>query len=48
MITDLGREILNTLRKVLVQKIRESERPSYLIIHVQSDGNTCDVSCDNF
>ena len=30
MITDLGRDILNTLRKVLVQKIRESKRPTQL------------------
>ena len=30
MITDLDRDILNTLTKVLVQKIQESERPTQL------------------
>ena len=30
MITDLGKNVLNTLRKVLVRKIRESERPTQL------------------
>ena len=30
MITDLGRDILNTLRKVLVRKIQESERSTQL------------------
>ena len=30
MTTDLGRDILNILAKVLVLKIRESERPTQL------------------
>ena len=30
MVTDLGRDVLNTLRKVLVQKIQEFERPTQL------------------
>ena len=30
MITDLGRDILETVRKVLVLKIQDSERPTQL------------------
>ena len=43
MITGQGRDILNTLRKVLVQKIQESEKPTQL----SKDASTCDVSFDN-
>ena len=43
MITDLGRDILNALRKVLVQETQESERKAYSIIQVQSDASAFDV-----
>ena len=44
MITELGRDVSNKGFSAKDPRVRKI----YLIIQVQSDANTSDVSCDNF